>query len=80
VRRAHDRKVRIAPCARLALSQRLADSELGRRWILDEGNAVKRDSFFKEAKGYQRDFKRADRALYQAKNAGRNRVVAQPNA
>lgn len=47
----------VAPVGKeLALSQRLADSELGRQWLLDEGNTAKRDAFFKEARGFQRDF------------------------
>lgn len=48
----------LAPLSReLALSQRLADSELTRQWLLDEKNAEKRATFFKEAEGYRRDFR-----------------------
>lgn len=47
----------VAPIGReLALSTRLADSELLRQWFLDEDNLAKRDAFFKEARGFQRDF------------------------
>jgi serine phosphatase RsbU (regulator of sigma subunit) len=40
----------------LALSQRLADSELTRRFLLDENNPEKKRLFFAEAKGYQKAF------------------------
>lgn len=47
----------LAPVTRdLALSRRLAGSELTRRWLLDEGNADKRALFFREAEGYRADF------------------------
>ncbi len=47
----------VAPIGKeLALSQRFADTESGRQWVLDENNTTKRDAFFKEAKGFQRDF------------------------
>jgi serine phosphatase RsbU (regulator of sigma subunit) len=47
----------LAPVLReLALSQRLADSEVTRRWLLDEQNQQKKDLFFAEAARYQRSF------------------------
>lgn len=47
-----------APITReLALSLRLADSEVTRQWLLDEDNPAKRDLFFREAEGYRRDFR-----------------------
>ncbi len=47
-----------APITReLALSLRLADSEVTRQWLLDEANPAKRELFFREAEGYRRDFR-----------------------
>lgn len=47
----------LAPVAReLALSQRLAGSEVTRRWLLDETNPDKKALFFAEAEGYRHDF------------------------
>ncbi|QNM95884.1 biofilm regulation protein phosphatase SiaA [Chitinimonas koreensis] len=47
----------LAPVSReLALSLRLADSEVVRQWLLDEDDAGKRALFFKEVEGYRRDF------------------------
>jgi serine phosphatase RsbU (regulator of sigma subunit) len=44
----------LAPVLReLALSQRLANSELAREWMKDEDDPVKRDRFFREAEGYR---------------------------
>ena len=44
----------LAPIAReLALSQRLANSELTRAWLEDENNPAKRAQFFREAEGYR---------------------------
>jgi serine phosphatase RsbU (regulator of sigma subunit) len=40
----------------LALSQRLAESETTRQWLLDEANAQKRTLFFREAEGYRQAF------------------------
>ena len=40
----------------LALAERFAGSVAVRDWFLDEGNAQKRDVFFKEAAGFQGDF------------------------
>ncbi len=40
----------------LALSQRLADSEVTRRWLLDEKNPQKKSLFFAEAEGYRHAF------------------------
>jgi serine phosphatase RsbU (regulator of sigma subunit) len=48
----------LAPIAReLALSQRLAQSELAVDWMRDENDTVKRDRFFKEAEGYRAAFR-----------------------
>lgn len=48
----------VAPVARdLALSMRLADSQVTRRWLLDRDDPDKRDLFFAEAEGYRRDFR-----------------------
>lgn len=48
----------VAPVSRdLALSRRLAGSEVTRRWLLDESNNDKRALFFQEAEGYRRDFR-----------------------
>jgi len=47
-----------APVTReLALSQRFADSLLLRRWLLDEDSPRKKSLFFREAKGFQQDFR-----------------------
>ena len=47
-----------APISReLALSLRLADSEVTRRWLSDEQNSAKRELFFREAERYRRDFR-----------------------
>jgi serine phosphatase RsbU (regulator of sigma subunit) len=47
----------LTPIAReLALSQRLADSQLTKRFLLDENNPEKKRLFFAEAKGYQKAF------------------------
>lgn len=40
----------------LALSKRFADSEVTRRWLLDEKNPQKKSLFFTEAEGYRRSF------------------------
>ncbi|HEY3284247.1 MAG TPA: biofilm regulation protein phosphatase SiaA [Armatimonadota bacterium] len=40
----------------LALAQRLADSEVTRRWMLDEGDKAKRELFFAEAERYRGAF------------------------
>lgn len=46
-----------APISReLALAQRLAESQITRAWLSDEGDADKRRAFFSEAAGYQRAF------------------------
>jgi serine phosphatase RsbU (regulator of sigma subunit) len=46
----------MAPVLReLALSERLAHSELTSAWLMDEDNAAKRDIFFREAEGYRHD-------------------------
>lgn len=48
----------LAPIARdLALSQRLAESEVTRQWLRDEGDPGKRALFFKEAETYRRGFR-----------------------
>ncbi len=47
----------LAPVAReLALSQRLADSQVTKRFLLDPKNDAKRELFFDEAEGYRRAF------------------------
>lgn len=47
-----------APLSReLALSLRLADSEVTRQWLRDETDIAKRELFFREAEGYRRDFR-----------------------
>lgn len=47
----------LAPVAReLALSQRLADSQVSKRFLLNENNPGKRELFFAEARGYQSAF------------------------
>lgn len=40
----------------LALSQRLAKSEITRAWLLDEDDAAKRSLFFREAESFRSDF------------------------
>jgi serine phosphatase RsbU (regulator of sigma subunit) len=48
----------LAPVSReLALSQRLADSEVTRQWMLAEADPAKRALFFREMAGYQHDFR-----------------------
>lgn len=48
----------LAPISRdLALSQRLANSEVTRQWLQDEQNPEKKALFFKEAEGYRQDFR-----------------------
>ncbi len=47
-----------APLSReLALSLRLANSEVTRRWLRDETNPTGSELFFHEAEGYRRDFR-----------------------
>jgi serine phosphatase RsbU (regulator of sigma subunit) len=58
----------IAPISReLALSRRLANSEVTRQWLLDPNNTAKRNLFFKEAEGYRYDF--SDHAYFIASRA-----------
>lgn len=46
----------LAPLSReLALSRRLADSEVTRRWLQNEHDPQTRELFFREAEGYRRD-------------------------
>src|SRR5690606_31625524 len=45
-----------------ALSQRLADSEVTRRWLNDENSQTKKSLFFTEAANYQKAF--ADRSYF----------------
>lgn len=53
----------LAPVSReLALSQRLAASEVTRRWLLSPQDPVLSDLFFAEVEGYRRDF--ADRSYF----------------
>ncbi|MTJ79891.1 MAG: SpoIIE family protein phosphatase [Telmatospirillum sp.] len=52
------RQTILAPVSReLALSLRLADSEVTRRWIQDEADPAKRSLFLAEAEGYRRSFR-----------------------
>lgn len=50
-------KIRAPISRELALSLRLADSEVTRQWLTDEDDPGKRDLFFREAEGYRRDFR-----------------------
>jgi serine phosphatase RsbU (regulator of sigma subunit) len=50
-------KIRAPISRELALSLRLADSEVTRQWLLDENDPAKRDLFFREAEGYRGDFR-----------------------
>ena len=71
-------KIRAPISRELALSLRLADSEVTRQWLLDERDAAKSDLFFREAEGYRRDFRDhayfigsvASRAYYFNSDAG----------
>ena len=46
----------LAPISRdLALSKRLANSEITRQWLMDEDNPKLRTQFFREAEGYRFD-------------------------
>ncbi len=48
----------LAPVSReLALSLRLADSEVTRQWLLDERHPDRKALFFREAEGYRQDFR-----------------------
>lgn len=48
----------LAPISRdLALSLRLANSEVTRQWLHDEQDPAKQTLFFKEAEGYRKDFR-----------------------
>lgn len=61
----------VAPVIRqLALSLRLADSEVTRQWLQDEDNAAKKALFFREAERYRRDFR--DHAYFIASAGGRH--------
>jgi serine phosphatase RsbU (regulator of sigma subunit) len=40
----------------LALSRRLAGSDFTRQWMLDDSDPAKRETFFREAEGFRRDF------------------------
>lgn len=61
----------LAPVAReLALSQRLADSQVTRRFLLDEKNAEKKALFFAEAEGYRQAFE--DRSYFLISGLSRN--------
>ncbi|WP_022963601.1 biofilm regulation protein phosphatase SiaA [Halopseudomonas pelagia] len=50
-------KIRAPISRELALSLRLADSEVTRQWLLDEADEAKRELFFIEAEGYRKDFR-----------------------
>jgi serine phosphatase RsbU (regulator of sigma subunit) len=61
----------LAPVSReLALSERMADSEVTRRWLLDESNPAKKALFFAEAERYRQAF--ADKSYFVASRASRN--------
>ncbi len=61
----------VAPINReLALSLRLAGSEITRDWIKDENNPRKKALFFREAEGYRQDF--ADHSYFIASALSRN--------
>jgi len=67
-----------APVSReLALAQRLAASQLTVAWLHDENNPAKRDSFFKEAAGYQQAF--GDHAYFAASAQSNNYYSNGPN-
>ncbi|MFN3581466.1 MAG: biofilm regulation protein phosphatase SiaA [Pseudomonas sp.] len=55
-------KIRAPISRELALSLRLADSEVTRQWLLDEDDPLKRQLFFREAEGYRGDFR--DKAYF----------------
>lgn len=50
-------KIRAPISRELALSLRLADSEVTRQWLLDEQDEAKSTLFFMEAEGYRKDFR-----------------------
>jgi hypothetical protein len=50
-------KIRAPISRELALSLRLADSEVTRQWLLDEQDEAKSELFFMEAEGYRKDFR-----------------------
>ncbi|MFC4278942.1 biofilm regulation protein phosphatase SiaA [Achromobacter aloeverae] len=59
----------LAPVSReLALSQRLAYSEVTRLWLQDEDDPARRAMFFREAEGYRRDFRSHSYFLIVAKS------------
>jgi sigma-B regulation protein RsbU (phosphoserine phosphatase) len=61
----------LAPVLReLALSQRLAESEVSRRWLRDENNSQKKALFFAEAAHYQKAF--TDRSYFLISNKTRH--------
>jgi phosphoserine phosphatase RsbU/P len=61
----------VAPVNReLALSLRLAGSDITRDWIRDELNPQKKALFFREAEGYRKDF--ADQSYFIASASSRN--------
>ncbi|MDN3577699.1 biofilm regulation protein phosphatase SiaA [Chitinimonas viridis] len=60
----------LAPISReLALSMRLADSEVTRQWLQDETDPAKSALFFREAEGYRRDFR--DHSYFVISNGSR---------
>lgn len=59
----------LAPIAHdLALSLRLAESEVLRQWLLDKENPSKKEAFFRETEGYRRDFRGRSYFLIDAHN------------
>ena len=60
----------LAPISRdLALAKRLANSEITRRWLMDEGNPELKAQFFREAEGYRFDL--SSHAYFLASNGSR---------
>jgi serine phosphatase RsbU (regulator of sigma subunit) len=61
----------LAPLSReLALSRRMAQSEVTLQWLRDPGNATAAELFFREAEGYRRDF--VDHAYFIARQSDGN--------
>ncbi len=61
----------LAPISRdLALSRRLADSEVTKQWLRAEDDQDKRALFFKEAEGYRQDFRGRSYFLASATSQG----------
>jgi serine phosphatase RsbU (regulator of sigma subunit) len=64
----YDKQRILSPVLReLALGERLAESELTKSWLRDEGNAGKKTLFFAEAEHYRKAF--ADKSYFVISNA-----------